>query len=83
MADRIDEFKGRVKEGVGKLTDDERLETEGETQAEGARAERKVKGALKEAGGVIKETVGKLTGDDSTEIEGKADRYEGKAQRAG
>jgi len=83
MADRIDEFKGRVKEGVGKLTGDEELETEGEVQAEGARAGRKIKGAATEAGGVIKETFGKLTGDEVTEAEGKADRLKGKVERSG
>src|SRR5687767_8249462 len=83
MADRIDEFKGRVKETAGKVTDNERLEAEGQGQAEGARGRRKVKGTLKEVGGNLKEGVGKLTGDEATEAEGKAQRLRGKRQKTG
>ncbi len=81
MSDRIEELKGRVKEGVGKITGNERLEAEGDAQAEVARGDRKAKGAAREAGGVIKETVGKITGDEVIEAEGKAERLRGKAQR--
>jgi uncharacterized protein YjbJ (UPF0337 family) len=83
MADRVDEFKGRVKETAGRVTDNERLEAEGKSQAEGARAGRKAKGALREVGGSIKEGVGKLTGDEATEAEGKADKLRGRAQKTG
>jgi uncharacterized protein YjbJ (UPF0337 family) len=83
MADRTEELKGRVKEGVGKVTGDQKLEAEGKGQAEGSRAKRKIEGTLDEVGGVIKETVGKVTGNKVTEAEGKADRFEGKAERAG
>jgi uncharacterized protein YjbJ (UPF0337 family) len=83
MADRVDEFKGRVKQTAGRVTDNERLETEGKTQAESARTGRKAKGALREVGGSIKEGVGKITGDEATEAEGKADKLRGHAQKAG
>ena len=83
MANRLEELKGRVKEGAGKLTNDERLEAEGKGQAEGSRAARKTKGTLKQTGGAIKEAAGKLTGDMDTEAEGKADRARGEAERAG
>jgi len=83
MKDRLDELEGRVKEGAGEVTGNERLEAEGEGQAEGARAARKTKGAVREAGGAVKEAAGRLAGDERVEAEGKADRLGGKGKRAG
>ena len=83
MSERIDEFKGRVKEGAGKATGNERLEAEGKGQAEGARATRKTKGALRQTGGTLKEDVGALTGDEVTEAEGHAQRVRGESERKG
>ena len=79
--DRIEELKGRIKEGAGRVTGDERLEAEGDAQATVARADRKLKGAKREAGGVVKETVGKILGDPMLEAKGKVERRRGKAQR--
>ena len=83
MADRLDELKGRVKETAGKVTDNERLEGEGKSQAEGSRAKRKAKGSARQVGGAVKEGVGKLTKDEATEAEGKAERVRGEAERTG
>jgi len=83
MSDRMDELKGNVKEGVGKLTGNERMEAEGDAQADAAKAGRETKGAAREAGGSIKEKVGDLTGSERTEAEGKAGKLRGKAERAG
>ena len=83
MSDRMDELKGNVKEGVGKLTGNERMEAEGDAQADSAKAGRETKGAAREAGGSIKEKVGDLTGSERTEAEGKAGKMRGKAERAG
>ena len=83
MSDRMDELKGNVKKGLGDLTGNKRLEAEGGTQSDDARAKRKTKGAVREAGGAVKEGFGKLTGDESTQAEGKADRLRGKAERTG
>jgi uncharacterized protein YjbJ (UPF0337 family) len=83
MSDRMDELKGRVKEGTGKVTGNERLEAEGKGQAEAARTERRVKGAAREAAGSLKEGVGKLTGDRPMEEEGAANRMEGRSEQAG
>ena len=83
MGDRIDELRGKVKEGLGKLTGNERLEAEGEVQSGTARAKRKTKGALREAGGAVKEGFGKLTGREVTEAEGTAEKLRGKAEQAG
>src|SRR6187200_850817 len=64
MGDRMDEMKGNVKEGVGKLTGNERLEAEGDAQADAAKARRETKGAMRQAGGKVKEAVGDLTGNE-------------------
>ena len=83
MGDRLDEAKGRVKEGVGKVTDNERLQGEGRTQATAAKVGRKVKGTAKDAGGRIKEAAGKLVDDDGLEARGRSDRLRGEAERRG
>ncbi len=83
MSDRMDELKGNVKEGVGKVTGNERLEVEGDAEADAAKARRETKGAVRETGGKIKEGLGKLTGTESLEAEGNADQVRGKAQKLG
>ena len=83
MSDRIDEFEGRIKEGTGKVTGNERLEAEGKGKAEAARTARRLKGAAREAAGSLKEGAGKLMGDRPREAEGAADRLKGKSERAG
>lgn len=83
MSERIEELKGRLKEGTGRLTGNKRLEAEGKGQAERARAERKTRGVLRETGGTLKENVGALTGDEATEAEGHAQRVLGETERAG
>lgn len=83
MGDRIDELKGNVKGGWGKLTGDERTEAEGRAEADKAKAMRETKGAVEQAGGSVKEGVGKLTDSEQLEAEGKAERLGGKAKQAG
>jgi len=55
---KIDELKGKVKEGVGDATDDERLEAEGETDQVKGKA-KGVKGDVKDAGEKVKEGINK------------------------
>ena len=81
MGDRLDETKGNVKEGLGKLTGNRRVKAEGKSQAGSARAKRETKGALQEAGGSVKEGVGKLTGNERLEAEGKAQRLGGRSKQ--
>jgi uncharacterized protein YjbJ (UPF0337 family) len=83
MGDRIDELKGQVKKGLGALTGNPRLKAEGTVQAGVARAKRKTKGVLHEAGGALKEGVGKLSGDLATQARGTAKKLRGKAERTG
>jgi uncharacterized protein YjbJ (UPF0337 family) len=82
MTGRKDEFMGGVKEGLGKLTGDEALETEGSTQKGMGKAARKTSGALHEAEGSVKKGVGKVIGSPTLEAEGEADKLGGKVERA-
>jgi uncharacterized protein YjbJ (UPF0337 family) len=81
--ERIDEFKGSVKEGAGKLTDDPQLEAEGRGEKTIAKTERTVKGVGNQVKGAIEQGVGKLTGDDETRAEGKVDSTRGDIDRTG
>ena len=83
MGDRLDELKGNVKEGFGKLTGNDRLEAEGDSQADAAKARRKTKGAMRQVGGKVKKTVGHLIGNERLEAEGKAGELRGRADRLG
>jgi uncharacterized protein YjbJ (UPF0337 family) len=83
MSDRVDELKGTLKEGAGRLTDDKELEAEGRGEKTVARAERKVKGIGNQIKGSIERGVGKMTGHEETEARGAADQLKGDAQRTG
>ena len=82
MAGRSDELKGGLKEGLGKLTGDEALETEGRAQKQGGRARRKVSGAVTETKGNFKQVIGNTLDSPTLEAEGQADRRRGRAERA-
>ena len=83
MGERLEEFKGNVKEAVGKVTDNERLEAEGKVQKARAKADRESKGAANQAVGSVKDTVGEITDNERLEAEGEAQKLKGKAQSAG
>ena len=83
MGDRIDEMKGSVKQGVGKLTGDKELEAEGHAEHDTAHAARQVKGVGNQVKGTLKEGAGNLTGDEETRARGIADRLKGDTQRTG
>ena len=83
MSERIDETKGNIKEGFGKVTGNERMEAEGRTEHDTATAKREVKGTANQVKGNVKEGLGKVTGDDETRARGMADRMKGDSQRAG
>jgi uncharacterized protein YjbJ (UPF0337 family) len=82
MNERIDELKGNVKQGVGKLTDDPEMEAEGRAEHDTAKAKRKAKGVGNQVKGRVEETVGRAAGDEETEARGIADRFKGDSQRA-
>jgi uncharacterized protein YjbJ (UPF0337 family) len=83
MGERIDELKGNVKKGAGKVTGNEELETEGRADRDTAKAKREVKGAGSELKGSAEEGLGKVTGDEETRARGVADKLKGKADRTG
>jgi uncharacterized protein YjbJ (UPF0337 family) len=83
MGDRIDEMKGSVKKGVGKVTGDKELEAEGQAERDTAHAARQAKGVGNQVKGSVEEGVGRLTGDEETRARGVADRLTGNAQRTG
>jgi uncharacterized protein YjbJ (UPF0337 family) len=73
-----DEMKGKIKEGLGKLTGDEQMEAEGKMEGEAGEAKRKGEGAFDRMKGNVKEGVGKLTDNERLEAEGKWDKTKGK-----
>jgi uncharacterized protein YjbJ (UPF0337 family) len=79
----MDEMKGNVKQGVGKVTGNEELEAEGQAEHDTAHATREAKGMGNQVKGRVEEGVGKVTGDEQTEARGVADRLKGDAQRTG
>ena len=83
MGDRMEEMKGSVKQGVGKVTGDEQLEAEGQAEHDAAHAAREAKGVGNQIKGSVEETVGKVTGNEETRARGVADRLKGDAQRTG
>ena len=83
MSERIDEMKGNLKQGVGKLTGDEDMQAEGRAEHDTAKAKREIKGAGTELKGHVEEGVGRVTGNDETRARGIADQLKGKADRAG
>jgi uncharacterized protein YjbJ (UPF0337 family) len=83
MGDRLDEMKGSVKQGAGKLTGDKDLEAEGQAEHDAAHATRQAKGIGNQIKGSVEEGVGKLTGDEEARGRGAVDRLKGDAQRTG
>ncbi|MGH3096918.1 MAG: CsbD family protein [Streptosporangiales bacterium] len=53
--DKTDEATGKAKEAAGKITGDENLENEGETQQNVARAKNSVEDATRKAGDAVKD----------------------------
>jgi uncharacterized protein YjbJ (UPF0337 family) len=82
MAGKKDELLGGVKQGLGKLTGDEALETEGAVQKTGGRAKRKTSGAAHELKGNVKRAAGDLLDSPTLQAEGEADKARGRVERA-
>lgn len=83
MSERTTEAKGSLKKGVGKLTGNEQLQAEGESDKTKGKAARETKGAANQAGGAVKSAVGKAVGNEQMQVEGEAQRAKGKTQSAG
>ncbi len=83
MGDRMDEAKGNLKQGIGKMTGNRDMQAEGKAEHDSAEARREVKGAAKQVKGSVEEGLGKITGDDESRARGMADRMKGDAERTG
>lgn len=83
MSERIDETKGNIKEGIGKVTGNEDMEAKGRAEHDAAKTRREAKGAGNKVKGTVEEGLGRVTGDDETRARGTADRLKGDAQRSG
>jgi uncharacterized protein YjbJ (UPF0337 family) len=83
MNERIDETKGSIKEGIGKLTGNTDMQAEGQADQDAAKASREIKGATNQVKGSAEETLGRITGDDESRARGIADQLKGDSQRAG
>jgi uncharacterized protein YjbJ (UPF0337 family) len=85
---KLDEVVGNVKQGLGNLTGNERLEAEGHAQElsgegrqEFAKGVGTAKGAMQDMGGNIKEGLGNLVGNDRLAAEGEADQMMGEGRK--
>jgi uncharacterized protein YjbJ (UPF0337 family) len=83
MNDRVDEARGSIKQGFGKLTGKQDVEAEGKAEQDSAVARREVKGAANQVKGNVEEGLGKVTDDDELRFRGTADRLKGDTQRTG
>ena len=85
---KAEEIKGAVKEGVGDLIDNERIQAEGHTEKvkgqahqEVAKAAERVKGMGEELGGKAKGAAGSLIGNKQMRAGGKAKELKGKGRQ--
>lgn len=88
MKGKLDEVVGNVKQGVGRMTDNERLEAEGRAQELGGESRQNVakgvgqaKGMAEEAKGNIKQAFGDATDNERLEAEGRADELRGEGRQ--
>jgi uncharacterized protein YjbJ (UPF0337 family) len=72
MAGSGRELKGSVKEGLGKLTGNEKLKAKGRAEKVTGRTRRRAGGLADEVKGTMKQAAGKTTGNIDLEFEGKA-----------
>ena len=85
---KLQEIGGSVKETVGRVVGNERIEDEGrgdklegQDRQEVAKGVGRVKGAAEEVAGNIKQGLGDLTGSERLRDEGEADELKGKARQ--
>jgi uncharacterized protein YjbJ (UPF0337 family) len=85
----LEKVSGVIKESIGKVIGNERLEAEGKTeQFEGnarielAKATERAKGTFEQAAGVVKHKVGQVIGNDVMAAEGKAKALKGEVRQS-
>lgn len=82
MSGKKDEVMGGIKQGLGQMTGDEALETEGAAQKNAGRGKRKMSGAGHEIKGNLKKAAGDLLDSPTLQAEGEADRVRGRIERS-
>jgi uncharacterized protein YjbJ (UPF0337 family) len=85
---KLDEVVGNVKQGLGNMTGNERLEAEGraqelggESRQDAAKTVGAVKGMAEELKGNVKQGLGNMTDDERLQAEGRADELGGEAKQ--
>lgn len=85
---KLDEVVGNVKQGLGNLTGNERLEAEGRAQELGGESRQDfakgvgtAKGMAEEAKGNLKQGLGDLFDNEQMQAEGKADELKGEGRQ--
>lgn len=85
---KLDEVVGNIKQGVGNLTGNERVEAEGraqelggESRQDAAKTVGTAKGMAEEAKGHLKQGLGNLTDDERLQAEGRADELKGDSKQ--
>jgi uncharacterized protein YjbJ (UPF0337 family) len=85
---KLEEIGGTLKETLGDVTGNERLQAEGEadklqgqSRQEVAKGVGRAKGAGEELKGNLKQGLGNLTGDEQLQAEGRADELKGQARQ--
>lgn len=85
---KLDEVVGNVKQGLGNLTGNERMEAEGraqelggESRQDAAKTVGTAKGMAEEAKGNLKQGVGNLFDNEQLQAEGKADELKGEGRQ--
>lgn len=83
-----EELGGKVKESVGKLIGNERLEVEGrakklqgQAQQDAAKAAERSKGSVEQTAGAVKNRVGAVLGNERMQVEGRVQELKGEARR--
>jgi uncharacterized protein YjbJ (UPF0337 family) len=85
---KLDEVVGNVKQGLGNMTGNERMEAEGraqelggESRQDAAKTVGTVKGMAEELKGNVKQGLGNMTDDERLQAEGRADELGGEAKQ--
>jgi uncharacterized protein YjbJ (UPF0337 family) len=83
-----EQIGGKIKQGIGKLTGNERVEAEGrakelrgEAREESAKAAERTKGTFEELKGAVKNRVGHVIDDEEMAAEGKAEELRGEERQ--
>jgi uncharacterized protein YjbJ (UPF0337 family) len=83
MIDRLDELKGTIKSGVGKLIGSKHLERGGTADLLLARARRRTEVVVRHVGDTFRHRLGQMADDERLAAQQKADRVRGETERKG